>query len=240
MRRIFLAGLCSALMLLSGCSAIRLQADFDEPVPRHGQFQLLHTDSNILVGVTPNGHGGHWLAIDGLRPFDNRANPSFQILAASDLMSNPLMPKSGLAQLTMYNDGAVDLLVMSNHFESIGGVRFDSVPDCIHGNRHIQGIRVYSIEFRQTRVYSPIGCIPRNRQVQVAYSADPGSISATPPTLPTFRLNVSNGGGSASFPFPSTSTPIEQMLLYAGLVRNGGGAIALIDSLYMFEGNPGN
>ena len=30
------------------------------------------------------------------------------------------------------------------------------------------------------------------------------------------------------------------MLLYAGLVHNGGGAIALIDTLYMFEGNPGN
>jgi hypothetical protein len=248
MHGVFLAGLCSALMLLSACSSIRLQADFDEPVPPHGGFQAVSTDSNILVGVTRNErYGGNWLAIDALRPFDNRRNPSAQLLAASDAMINPQMPKSGLAQFTMYGSGTVDLIVVSNDFRTIGGVRFDSVPDCILGNRHIQGIRVYSIQPGRTRLqYTPIGCIARSRQVQISYTADP---TTTPiPTLsdphptptPTFSLTVSNGGGSASFHFPYTSTPIQQMLLSAGLARNSDGAVAFVDSLYMFERNPGN
>ena len=190
--------------------------------------------------------------IAGLHPFDNRARPtSFQLLAASDTMINPQMPKSGLAQFKMYGNGTIDLIVMSNDFRTIGGVRFDSVPDCILGNRHIQGIQVYAIEPEQTRLpYTPIGCIARGRQVQISYSADPTTTpiptlsnpNPTPTPTPTFTLNVSNGGGSASFHFPYTSTPIQQMLLSGTLVRNSSAAtaFAFVDSLYMFERNPGH
>ena len=77
MRTSLCAGLCSAprcssaAARQSGCKRI-LICRF------HPTAKYICTPILIfLVGVTPNGHGGHWLAIDGLCPFDNRVNPSF-------------------------------------------------------------------------------------------------------------------------------------------------------------------
>ena len=96
MRGVLSAGLCSGAVLLSACSPIRLQADFDERVPPHGGFQAISTDPRVQVFVTRNQrYGGNWLFIHSLESFDDRANPSnFQLMAASDAMIDPQMKKA--------------------------------------------------------------------------------------------------------------------------------------------------
>ena len=107
--------------------------------------------------------------------------------------------------------------VVSNDFQPVGGVRFD-------------GNLVYTIEYPPTGVtHTLIGRVPYNREILVSYMVN--SVGQ----IPTFSVNVSNGGGSHSFDFPSTSTPIQQMLLFVKLTRaNGIYTSTFVDNLFMF------
>jgi hypothetical protein len=236
MRSLFAAGLSLATVLLAACSSERMEITFDADDPAIGRANpaplpnppidsiALTDNAPVTARVAANPRGGNWVRLHSDQSFDNRPRAGLpsDLFATSEEMRSPALPKSGYASFELDGDGTVDL-ELSSPYQLIGGVRFD-------------GGAVYGIDrSRPAAAYYRIGAYRLGTQVTLSYSIDP--------VHRRFYVNVSNGGGSASygFPAPAAGYPISPVQFRATLVRSvGPPTSAFIDSLFMYERNPGS
>jgi hypothetical protein len=236
MRSLFAAGLSLATILLAACSTERMEITFDADDPATGRANpvpppnppndtiTLFDNAPVTARVAANPRGGNWVRLHSDQSFDNRPRAGLpsDLFATSDEMRSPMLPKSGYAAFELDGDGTVDLELSSTSV-LIGGVRFDG--GAVYGiDRSGLGARYYRI-----------GAYRVGTQVTLSYSIDP--------VHRLFYVNVSNGGGSASygFPAPAAGYPLTPVQFTATLVRSvGPPTSAFIDSLFMYERNPGS